>query len=108
MDQQDQGEDRHEQQGAQFDQGLQADGLDQTAIMFGQVRASGAEQDGEPRQNPGQRQNSQPFSPRHRRARRQKGAGHRQGFQLQGDIGQGAQDGHDGDCGAQGLALAVA
>ena len=108
VQQQGQGEDGDEQQGAQLDHRLQADGLDQAAIVLGQVRAARAEQDGEEGQHPRQHQHRQPLGPRDRRAGGQKGAGHRQRFQLKRDIGQRPQDGDDRDGRAQGLALAVA
>lgn len=108
VQQQDQGEDGDEQQGAQLDHRLQPDRLDQAAIVLGQVGTARPEQDGEEGQDAGQHQNRQTLGPRHRRAGGQQGAGHRQRLQLQRDIGQRPQDGDDGDRRAQGLALAVA
>ncbi|MNE30195.1 hypothetical protein D3C80_1236980 [compost metagenome] len=91
--QKDQGEDGHGQQGAQLDDGLDADGLDQAAVVLGQIGTTRPEQDGEPSQHPGHDQNRQALGARHRRPFGQHLAGHRQGFQLQGDIRQRPQNG---------------
>ena len=95
--QQDHGEHSHGHEGGELDQRLQRHRPDQAAVVLGQVRPARSEQDGEAGEHHRHDADREPFRSRHGGAGGDELPGHGERGQLQGDVGQGADDGDAGD-----------